>query len=99
MRHKAEQEKEAEMRQALEVELTAMLERAEMQQRTKREAMEKSFAPDVCQICVKLCSCISYFVPLRSNQNISERVLLLKGQDDREEEKRRRWFFERFHGS
>ena len=59
MRHKAEQEKEAEMRQALEVELTAMLERAEIQQRTKREAMEKSFAPDVCQICVKLCSCIS----------------------------------------
>ena len=59
MRHKAEKEKEAEMREALEVELTAMQERAEMQQRTKREAMEKSFAPDVCQICVKLCSCIS----------------------------------------
>merc|ERR1719458_2177555 len=32
------------MRQALEVELAAMLERAEMQQRVEREAMEKSFA-------------------------------------------------------
>ena len=44
VRRKAEQEKEVEMRKVLEVELAAMLERAEVQQRVEREAMEKSFA-------------------------------------------------------
>lgn len=44
VRRRAEQEKEAEMRKVLEVELAAMLERAEMKQRVEREALEKSFA-------------------------------------------------------
>ena len=44
VRRRAEQVKEAEMRKVLEVELAAMLERAEMKQRVEREALEKSFA-------------------------------------------------------